>query len=149
MIQEEETSNGIEETGSVSGAETSLTTYVKSSGSSRAALGASTTMASSSTSSLGPSKNIHVSPQIPPPSQFQAAAAPSHEGHAQRRAGGSGSFGLGASTRTATSAARNNQSYRKQHKGKKGQWRPQLADEDAAAESVGVPVLSSVYLRSC
>lgn len=100
-------------------------------------------MASSSTSSLGASKSINVSPQLPSPSQSQTPATPGHEGQAQRRTGGSGSFGSGANTRATTAAARNNQSYRKQHKGKR---RPQLADEDAAAEFVGVPVHSLGYL---
>ena len=103
----------------------------------RAALVASTLMASNSNLSLGPSKNVNSSPQLPSPSQSQAPYPPSHEGFSQRRNGSFGSFGPGANVRTTTSAGRNNQSFRKQHKASK---RPQLGDEDAAAESVGFPL---------
>ncbi|KAL8887214.1 MAG: hypothetical protein Q9215_005174 [Flavoplaca cf. flavocitrina] len=89
---------------------------------------------SSSNSSLPPatSKNASVQTQVPSPSQAQAPSSIGAESHSQRRSGGSGSFGAGSTTR-ASPAARNNQPLRKQHK---GQRRPRLADEDAAAESV-------------
>ena len=102
----------------------------------RAALVAYTSMASNSNLSLAPSKNVNSSPQLPSPSQSQAPCLPSHEGFSQRRTGSSGSFGSGASVRSTTTAGRNNQSCRKQHKASK---RPQLGDEDAAAESVRFP----------
>ena len=47
--------------------------------------------------------------------------------------GGLGGFGAGSASRSPSSVARNNQFLRKQHK---GQRRPRLTDEDAAAESV-------------
>ncbi|KAL8922892.1 MAG: hypothetical protein Q9172_003366 [Xanthocarpia lactea] len=88
---------------------------------------------SSSNSSLLPttSKNASVQSQIPSPSQSQATSSLGPENHTQRRSGGTGTFGAGSTTR-ATPAARNSQPLRKQHK---GQRRPRLADEDAAAES--------------
>ncbi|KAL8996649.1 MAG: hypothetical protein Q9169_003873 [Polycauliona sp. 2 TL-2023] len=88
---------------------------------------------SSSNSNLPPatSKNASIQTQIPSPSQAQAASSLGTESHTQRRSGGSGNFGAGFSTR-ASPAARNSQPLRKQHK---GQRRPRLADEDAAAES--------------
>ncbi|KAL8912198.1 MAG: hypothetical protein Q9171_002760 [Xanthocarpia ochracea] len=88
---------------------------------------------SSSNSSLLPttSKNASVQSQIPSPSQTQATSSLGPENHTQRRSGGTGTFGAGSTTR-ATPAARNSQPLRKQHK---GQRRPRLADEDAAAES--------------
>lgn len=94
---------------------------------------------SNSASSLLTSKNGNVTSQIPSPSQSQSQSGSSigAESYPQRRGGGSGSFGAGASSRTTPFAARNNQSVRKQHK---GQRRPRLADEDAAAESVGLSV---------
>ena len=79
------------------------------------------------------SKNACNSPQTPSPSQSQSGPLVGIEGHTQRRVGGSGSFGVGSTSRSISSAARNNQSSRKQHK---GQRRPRLTDEDAAAESV-------------
>ncbi|KAL8712865.1 MAG: hypothetical protein Q9220_003073 [cf. Caloplaca sp. 1 TL-2023] len=54
------------------------------------------------------------------------------ENHPHRRSGGSGSCGAGSVSRVSPGAARNHQPLRKQHK---GQRRPRLADEDAAAES--------------
>ncbi|KAL8669549.1 MAG: hypothetical protein Q9168_005868 [Polycauliona sp. 1 TL-2023] len=88
---------------------------------------------SSSNSSLPPatSKNASVQTQIPSPSQAQAASSLGAESHTQRRSGGTGSSGAGSTTR-ASPAPRNSQPLRKQHK---GQRRPRLADEDAAAES--------------
>lgn len=89
---------------------------------------------SSSNSSLPAaiSKNASVQTQIPSPSQAQATSSLGAENHPQRRSGGTGSFGAGSTTR-ASPAARNSQPLRKQNK---GQRRPRLADEDAAAESV-------------
>ena len=83
--------------------------------------------------SLATSKNACTPSQIPSPSQSQSGVSLGVDGHAQRRAGGSGSFGAGALARSSVSAGKSNQSLRKQHK---GQRRPRLADEDAAAESV-------------
>ena len=57
----------------------------------------------------------------------------------QRRSGGSGSFGAGASTKV-TSQARNNQPLRKQHK---AQRRAKLVDEDAIAESAAMKSTTS------
>ncbi|KAI4238947.1 MAG: hypothetical protein LQ349_000717 [Xanthoria aureola] len=88
---------------------------------------------SSSNSPLPPpiSKNASVQTQTPSPSQAQTTSSFGAENHPQRRNGGTGSFGAGSTTR-ASPAARNSQPLRKQHK---GQRRPRLADEDAAAES--------------
>ena len=83
--------------------------------------------------SLVTSKNACPPSQTPSPSQSQSGFSLGIESHTQRRAGSSGNFGAGHTSRSASSAARNNQSLRKQHK---GQRRPRLADEDAAAESV-------------
>ncbi|MCJ1438281.1 hypothetical protein MMC27_007669 [Xylographa pallens] len=90
--------------------------------------------------SLATSKSINASSQLPSPSQSQAPILPSHDNISQRRSGGSGSFGAGASIRTTTSAARNTQSFRKQNK---AQRRPRLGDEDAAAESAAIRSTSS------
>lgn len=90
---------------------------------------------SSSNSSLPAvsSKNASGQTQLPSPSQAQSGSSLIAESHAQRRSGGSGSFGSASTTRLSPAAPRNTQSLRKQHK---GQRRPRLADEDAAAESV-------------
>lgn len=82
------------------------------------------------------SKVANITSQIPSPSQSQSGSSFGVEGYPQRRSGGSGSFGAGLTSRTTPSAARNSQSFRKQHK---GQRRPRLGDEDAAAESVQFP----------
>ena len=79
------------------------------------------------------SKNACNLSQTPSPSQSQSGGFIGIEAYTQRRVGGSGSFGTGSTSRSISSTARNNQSLRKQHK---GQRRPRLADEDAAAESV-------------
>lgn len=89
-------------------------------------------MSTNSSVSLA-SKNACNPSQTPSPSQSQSGSGTGVEGHTQRRVGGSGSFGTGSTSRSTSSTARNNQSLRKQHK---GQRRPRLADEDAAAESV-------------
>lgn len=88
---------------------------------------------SSSGLSLATPKNAFPPAQTPSPSQSQSGPSFGADSHTQRRAGGSGSFGAGAASRSSPSAGRNHQSLRKQHK---GQRRPRLADEDAAAESV-------------
>lgn len=88
------------------------------------------TMSSSSTPIT---KNTNAVSQTPSPSQSQSSSTTGAESYPQRRSGGSGSFGAGSASRTSLAAARNSQSSRKQHK---GQRRPRLADEDAAAESV-------------
>ena len=82
------------------------------------------------------SKNACNPSQTPSPSQSQSGSFIGSEGNTQRRVGGSGSFGTASTSRSISSTARNNQSLRKQHK---GQRRPRLADEDAAAESVSRP----------
>ncbi|KAL8733420.1 MAG: hypothetical protein Q9181_003584 [Wetmoreana brouardii] len=89
-------------------------------------------MSSNLSSSLATSKNASVQLQLPSPSQSQSSSSLGIESQSQRRNGGSGIFGAGSVSRTSPVAARNNQSLRKQHK---GQRRPRLADEDAAAES--------------
>lgn len=83
--------------------------------------------------SLATSKNACSPSQTTSTSQSQSGPSLGIENHTQRRTGGSGSFGTGYTSRSSFSAARYNQSLRKQHK---GQRRPRLADEDAAAESV-------------
>ncbi|KAL8726640.1 MAG: hypothetical protein Q9166_006599 [cf. Caloplaca sp. 2 TL-2023] len=89
---------------------------------------------SSSNSSLpaATSKNASLQTQLPSPFQAQVASSLGTDNYSQRRSGGTGSFGAGSATRASPAAARNTQSFRKQHK---GQRRPRLADEDAAAES--------------
>lgn len=101
---------------------------------------------SNSASSLLTSKNANVTSQIPSPSQSQSSSSIGAESFPQRRGGGSGSFGAGATSRTTPFTARNNQSFRKQHK---GQRRPRLADEDAAAESVGLFVMPKTLQQAC
>ncbi|KUL85781.1 hypothetical protein ZTR_07397 [Talaromyces verruculosus] len=64
------------------------------------------------------------------PASFQGANN-SIESGPQRRSGGNGSFGAGSTTRT-TSAARNNQAKKGQHK---KHHRPNLVNEDAYSES--------------
>ena len=88
---------------------------------------------SNSALSLITSKNTNITSQTPPPSQAQSGSSLGAENYQQRRSGGSGSFGAGAASRATPFAARNNQSFRKQHK---TQRRSRLTDEDAAAESV-------------
>jgi len=95
-------------------------------------------MASSSASAIAVSKAANTSKgqstsAQAPPAQLQAGPVSTGDGYAQRRTGGSGSFGAGASSRAAP-AARNNQPSRKQHKGSK-RYRS-MVDEDAMAESV-------------
>lgn len=96
----------------------------------------SPSMASNQPISLVTSKAGGAPPQLPSPSQVHIPTLSSHDSYSQRRNGGSGSHGTGASTRTTISAARNNQSLRKQNK---AQRRPRLGDEDMAAESVSKP----------
>lgn len=86
-----------------------------------------------SSSSTPITKNTNAVSQTPSPSQSQSSSTIGAESYPQRRSGGSGSFGAGSASRTSPAAARNSQSSRKNHK---GQRRPRLADEDAAAESV-------------
>lgn len=86
-----------------------------------------------SSSSTPITKNTNAVSQTPSPSQSQSSSTIGAESYPQRRSGGSGSFGAGSASRTSPAAARNSQSARKNHK---GQRRPRLADEDAAAESV-------------
>lgn len=90
-------------------------------------------MMSNPAASANTSKTVNTSPQVPSPSQSQFGYTSGAENYPQRRSGGTGSFGAGSVSRASPSVSRNNQSLRKQHK---GQRRPRLADEDAAAESV-------------
>lgn len=99
----------------------------------RALLGPQLNAMSANSSVSLASKNACNPSQTPSPSQSQSGSSIGIEGHTQRRIGGSGSFGIGSTSRSISSTARNNQSLKKQHK---GQRRPRLADEDAAAESV-------------
>ena len=93
---------------------------------------------------LSTSKNASASFQAASPSHSQGSSSPAVESHIQRRTGGSGSFGAGSQTRS-TSTPRNNQPLRKYPK---GQRRPKLADEDAAAESVSASLdCGSNYAR--
>ncbi|KAI9689024.1 MAG: hypothetical protein M1822_000761 [Bathelium mastoideum] len=89
--------------------------------------------------SNNPLPPIAASKSIPTPGQLspahsQGSSVSFGDAHGQRRAGGSGSFGAGASSRQAA-APRNGQGARKQHKASK---RSRLADEDAIAESVAM-----------
>lgn len=100
------------------------------------ALDAPLEMLSNAAISLAMCKASNAGPQLPSPSQSQAPPSIGLDGASQRRNGSSGNSG-----RIAMSAARNNQSSRKQHK---TQRRPRLVDEDAAAESVGACTISFV-----
>ena len=78
-----------------------------------------------------PSKGSSYSGSLPSPSQGQLP--PSQNDSHARRAGGSGTFGAGANTRP-TSSPRNNQSAKKQHKGR----RPKLASDEPLLENVSL-----------
>lgn len=67
------------------------------------------------------------------PAQSQTGSISTGDSYGQRRGGGSGSFGAGATSR-ASPAPRNNQASRKQHRGAKRY--KGAVDEDAMAESV-------------
>ncbi|KAF1810121.1 hypothetical protein P152DRAFT_402057 [Eremomyces bilateralis CBS 781.70] len=84
----------------------------------------------SAISTKGPSTS---SPISTPQSQSSSVSAGDTAG--QRRAGGSGSFGAGSSSRSST-APRNSQGLRKQHKGSKRVNAP--IDEDTMAESAAI-----------
>ena len=106
-------------------------------------------MASSSVSAIAASKVPNTSKgqstsAQAPPTQLQGGSVSTGDGYAQRRTGGNGSYGAGASSR-ASPAARNNQTSRKQHKGTK-RYRG-MVDEDAMAESVSS--VASAHLRIC
>jgi len=73
--------------------------------------------------------------QASSPSLSQAGPSTGGDSHAQRRSGGSGSFGAGATTRSSGVAARNKQVSRNQNKQSR---RYRLTDEDAIAESVSL-----------
>ncbi|KAL8747551.1 MAG: hypothetical protein Q9190_000590 [Brigantiaea leucoxantha] len=97
-------------------------------------------MSSSQSLSVATSKSTNIPPQNSSSSQLQTNTSSGIDSHPQRRSGGSGSFGAGSLSRGASAAARSSQSLRKQHK---GQRRPRLADEDAAAESdLGITLLT-------
>lgn len=72
-------------------------------------------------------------PALPSPSTSQLPVPQGEVVFRRSRSGGTGSFGAGANTRQNT-AARNNQSTRKQHKPR----RPRMQDEDADAERVSL-----------
>jgi hypothetical protein len=93
-------------------------------------------MAMSSTSAVTPtgSKGLNTATQPSYLSHPQSGSNFTPDSVSHRRGGGSGSFGAG-STSKQSSAARNNQSQRKQHKPSK---RSRFADEDAMAESVRI-----------
>jgi hypothetical protein len=91
-------------------------------------------MSGSTPASSSSSKHINATSQAPSSAFFSTGTANTFEGGSQRRAGGSGSFGAGSSSRH-NPTARNNQPLRKQHK---AQRRARLADEDAIAESVSL-----------
>lgn len=97
----------------------------------------SSKMTSNATHSLSNSKSTISVPQAPSQSQFQSGPILGVDNNAQRRSG-SGGLGAASASRASTSTARNNQSFRKQHK---GQRRYRLVDDDAAAESVSFTVL--------
>ena len=88
-------------------------------------------MSSNTSQSLASTKSTCLSFQTQSASQSQSVPSPGADSHFQRRVGGFGSFGAGAISR---STSKLNSTSRKQHK---GQRKPRLADEDAAAESVG------------
>ncbi|KAI9708820.1 MAG: hypothetical protein M1820_003775 [Bogoriella megaspora] len=87
---------------------------------------------------IAPSKFTNTSGQLSP-AHSQGNSISSGDNYGQRRAGGSGSFGAGASSRQGA-APRNIQGSRKQHKGSK---KTRLTDEDAIAESVAMRSTSS------
>ncbi|KAK5201537.1 hypothetical protein BJ546DRAFT_993336 [Cryomyces antarcticus] len=79
------------------------------------------------------SKSVNTSGQLSP-AQSQSGSVSTGDSYGQRRGGGSGSFGAGASSR-ASPAPRKDQNARKQNKGSR---RFRLADEDAFAESAAM-----------
>ncbi|KAL9095926.1 MAG: hypothetical protein Q9165_001924 [Trypethelium subeluteriae] len=87
---------------------------------------------------IAPSKSVNTPGQLSP-AHSQSSSSAFGDPHGQRRAGSSGSFGAGASSRQ-TATPRNSQPSRKQHKGSK---KSRLADEDAIAESVAMRSTSS------
>ena len=89
-------------------------------------------MSSSTAASSSSLKTTNAYSQSTSSAHFQAGLTNTTDSGFQRRAGSSGSFGAGSSSRQ-TSTARKNQPLRKQHK---AQRRARLADEDAMAESV-------------
>ncbi|ERF71461.1 hypothetical protein EPUS_06843 [Endocarpon pusillum Z07020] len=96
-------------------------------------------MSSSAAASSSSLKTVNSHPQSSSPAQFQAGPTNPSDGSFQRRAGSSGSFGAGSSSRH-NPTARNNQPLRKQHK---AQRRARLADEDAIAESAAMKSINS------
>lgn len=96
-------------------------------------------MSSNVTSTASSSKSTNTTSYTTSVSHSQTNAPTSSDSLSQRRAGSSGSFGAGSTTR-ATTQGRSNQPLRKQHK---GQRRPRLADEDAIAESTAMKSINS------
>lgn len=88
---------------------------------------------SANQSSIATSKSTNTSNQSSPV-QSQAASSTTGDSHGLRRAGGSGSFGAGAASRSNPSP-RNNQASKKKHKSSK---RFAVADEDALAEAIAM-----------
>lgn len=89
----------------------------------------------SNSNAPGSTKSPVVASQSSSGQQYTNASTPG-DVSGQRRSGGSGSFGSGASSRSIATP-RNNQASRKQHKTSK---RFRLADDDAMAISVGNPL---------
>ncbi|KAK7614334.1 hypothetical protein BKA81DRAFT_292184 [Phyllosticta paracitricarpa] len=88
---------------------------------------------SANQSSIAASKSTNTSNQSSPV-QSQAASSATGDNYGLRRAGGSGSFGAGAASRSNPSP-RNNQTSKKKHKSSK---RFAAADEDALAEAIAM-----------
>lgn len=99
-------------------------------------------MSSNAAQNSTPSKAVNISNTSPAPATFHSTA-PTDSG-SQRRAGGSGSFGAGLSSRSFTTA-RNSQGRKNQHK---RQRKPRLLDDDEYNESVGSPARTPDRLSS-
>lgn len=93
--------------------------------------------------SVNTSKAVNTTPQIPSPLQSQSSSLLRNDYYPQRQGGGSGNFGASLASRTTLSASRNNQSFRRQHR---GQRKPKLVDEDAAAESVNFRICFGSFM---
>ena len=91
-----------------------------------------------------PAKTSVATPPALSPAGSQVGSSSGFDG-AQRRSGGSGSFGAGATSRNAGGQPRNKQASRTSHKHSR---RFRLADEDAIAESVSGPSFVPGSVRS-
>lgn len=90
-------------------------------------------MSSNAGPNTAPSKAVNTSNTSAASTTFHSTVP--NDGGLQRRAGGSGSFGAGLSSRN-TGSARNNQARKGQHKRHR---KPRLLDDDEYSESVGSP----------